>query len=204
MSRTITDKPASTEVPEINYDALIEAARKTHRKWVQGSMNCVAFAKGAEWFRGVAIEAGLTKPRVLGSYQTDAVHVHAVADTVEVYGIKDGKETLLGSAPMPVRMKARELAREQFGHFEEGDGSDAELCFGAMEQLLDHIASMQAYKAQADVAVTPEQRDYAIDAKLAEYGYPSNTRNAARAGWYACIKAYGIQAHGEEISMEPQ
>lgn len=61
------------------------------------------------------------------------------ADTVQVFGVKDGKETLLGTAPMPARMKARELARENFGNFEDGDGSDAELCFGALEQLIYHI-----------------------------------------------------------------
>lgn len=61
------------------------------------------------------------------------------ADTVQVFGVKDGKETLLGTAPMPPRMKAREIAREYFGHFEDDDGSDAELCFGAMEQLIEHI-----------------------------------------------------------------
>lgn len=61
------------------------------------------------------------------------------ADTVQVYGVKGGKQTLLGTAPMPLRMKARELAREQFGHFEDGDGSDAELCFYALEQLIEHM-----------------------------------------------------------------
>ena len=45
--------------------------------------------------------------------------------------------------------------------------------------------------------MTPEQRDAAIDAKLAEYGYPANTRNAARAGWYACLQALGITAKAE-------
>lgn len=61
------------------------------------------------------------------------------ADAVQVYGIKNGQQTLLGTAPMPSRMKARELAREQFGHFEDGDGSDAELCFYALEQLIEHM-----------------------------------------------------------------
>lgn len=46
--------------------------------------------------------------------------------------------------------------------------------------------------------MTPEQRDAAIDAKLAEYGYPANTRNAARAGWYACLQALGITAKAED------
>lgn len=34
---------------------------------------------------------------------------------------------------------------------------------------------------------TPDIRDARIDEKLKEYGYPANTRNAARAGWYACL-----------------
>ena len=46
--------------------------------------------------------------------------------------------------------------------------------------------------------MTDEQRDAAIDAKLAEYGYPANTRNAARAGWYACLQALCITAKAED------
>lgn len=59
-------------------------------------------------------------------------------DRVTLVGVRaDGSEKVLGTAPTPVRMKARELAREQFGWFEDDDGSDAELCFGAMDQLID-------------------------------------------------------------------
>lgn len=56
------------------------------------------------------------------------------------------------------------------------------------------IAAREALVAAKDAlgGVTPQQRDAAIDAKLAEYNYPANTRNAARAGWYACAQAYGI------------
>lgn len=76
------------------------------------------------------------------------------ADAVQVYGVKDGVQTLIGSAPMPPHMKARELAREQFGHFEDGDGSDAELCFGALEQLIDH---MERSAHRAILAQRPER-----------------------------------------------
>lgn len=48
---------ASPTVPEIDYDALIKAAEAKHKTWRQGSPGCVAFAKGAEWFRGVALTA---------------------------------------------------------------------------------------------------------------------------------------------------
>jgi hypothetical protein len=81
-----------------------------------------------------------------------AVQPMSEADTVQIYGVKDGAETLLGTAPMPPRMMARQLAREQFGHFEDDDGSDAELCFGAMEQLIDHMQ-----RAAHHAATQPQQ-----------------------------------------------
>lgn len=62
------------------------------------------------------------------------------SDLVQIIGIKNGVETLLGQAPMPPKMKARDLVRETFGHFDDADGSDAELCFGVCEQLIDHMA----------------------------------------------------------------
>lgn len=43
--------------PEINYPALIEAAFAKNRKWTQGTTGCIAFARGAEWFREQAIAA---------------------------------------------------------------------------------------------------------------------------------------------------
>jgi hypothetical protein len=76
-----------------------------------------------------------------GTNRNVTIHPPKVpVDTVQVFGVKGGVETLIGTAPMPARMKARELAREQFGHFEDGDGSEAELCFGAMEQLIEHMS----------------------------------------------------------------
>lgn len=43
--------------PEINYPALIEAAFAKNRKWTQGTTGCIAFARGAEWFREQATAA---------------------------------------------------------------------------------------------------------------------------------------------------
>lgn len=60
-------------------------------------------------------------------------------EMVQLIGVKDGVEHALGEVPMPARMKARLLAAETFGAFEIGDGSDADLCFGAMEELLAHL-----------------------------------------------------------------
>ena len=58
-------------------------------------------------------------------------------ETADLYGVKDGVEFYLGKVPYPPRSKAREIAISQFGHFEDDDGSDAELCFGALEQLVE-------------------------------------------------------------------
>ena len=49
-------------VPEIDYDALIRAAFAKNRKWAQGTNGCVAFAKGAEWFREQALTAAPQAP----------------------------------------------------------------------------------------------------------------------------------------------
>lgn len=77
-------------------------------------------------------------------------------EQVDLYGVKDGVQFHLGKTAMPPRMKARELAREQFGHFEDDDGSDAELCFGALEQLIDWMFA-QGFKLSAPA--TQAQQD---------------------------------------------
>jgi len=52
------DVPAVPQgAPEINYPALIEAAFAKNRKWTQGTTGCIAFARGAEWFREQSIAA---------------------------------------------------------------------------------------------------------------------------------------------------
>ncbi|WP_046060030.1 hypothetical protein [Paracidovorax citrulli] len=59
------------------------------------------------------------------------------ADTVDVVGVRaSGEHVNLGKMPMPPTMKARDIATSQFGGFQDGDGSDAEMCFGALEELL--------------------------------------------------------------------
>jgi hypothetical protein len=68
--------------------------------------------------------------------------------------------------------------------------------YGAIMWCFDAWAeSADLHTAQPAPAARPMpdcERDAAIDAKLQEYGYPANTRNAGRAGWYACMQAYGI------------
>jgi hypothetical protein len=38
-------------VPAIDYDALIEAAKVSNKTWTPGKTGCIAFARGAAWFR---------------------------------------------------------------------------------------------------------------------------------------------------------
>lgn len=69
-----------------------------------------------------------------------------MTESVDIYGInKQGIQVHLGKAPMPPRMKARELAQEQFGPFSDDDGSDAEMCFYALEMLIEWMFK-QGYK----------------------------------------------------------
>ena len=60
-------------VPEIDYDALIRAAFAKNRKWAQGTNGCVAFAKGAEWFREQALTAAPQAPALDAGVVRDAV-----------------------------------------------------------------------------------------------------------------------------------
>jgi hypothetical protein len=78
-----------------------------------------------------------------------AVAVPDEMETVDLIGVKaDGSEHALGKAPMPPRMKARDLAREQFGPFVDDDGSDGDLCFAALETLIDWLVA-QGWKCAA-------------------------------------------------------
>lgn len=50
-------------VPDIDYEALIAAAYKRDRKWAQRTNGCIAFARGAEWFREQCLSAAPTAPQ---------------------------------------------------------------------------------------------------------------------------------------------
>jgi hypothetical protein len=79
------------------------------------------------------------------------------SDTVELYGMKDGIQVHLGQAPMPPRMKAKEIVVSVFGHFDEHDDmddGDAALCFSCMTELIDYMIKQertQITQLQAEV-----------------------------------------------------
>ena len=55
------EAPRLSRVPEINYDALIAAAAVSNKTWTPGKTGCIAFARGAAWFRlQVLADMGLT------------------------------------------------------------------------------------------------------------------------------------------------
>ncbi|WP_416406557.1 hypothetical protein RCH27_08865 [Paracidovorax citrulli] len=90
------------------------------------------------------LERKVTPAPAAGAAPTDA-------DTVDVMGVRaNGEHVNLGTMLMPPSMKAREIATSQFGGFQDGDGSDAELCFGAMEELLSWLTK-QGWGAAAPV-----------------------------------------------------
>ncbi|MGN8004318.1 hypothetical protein ACTJKQ_14140 [Acidovorax sp. 22279] len=86
-------------------------------------------------------------------------------DTVDLIGVRaNGEHVNLGRVTMPPRMKAREIARSYFGHFDDEDGSDAELCFGALETFLDWLVkhgwhdTPQPTQAQAGAVPLTDER----------------------------------------------
>ena len=69
-------------------------------------------------------------------------------ETVDVVGVRsNGEHVNLEKIAMPPRMKAREIAIEQFGSFKDDDGSDAEMCFGALEYFLEWLIQQGWSKA---------------------------------------------------------
>lgn len=44
-------------VPDIDYEALIAAAFAKNKRWAQGTYGCIAFARGAEWYRDQVLTA---------------------------------------------------------------------------------------------------------------------------------------------------
>lgn len=54
ISKAMTPTSA---IPEIDYDALIKAAGQSNKSWTQGKTGCVAFSRGAQWFRLQALAA---------------------------------------------------------------------------------------------------------------------------------------------------
>lgn len=66
-----------------------------------------------------------------------ALESDALIETCQLIGIKDGKEVSLGNIAIPPQMKARELASDMFGRFTDDDGSEAEMCFWALQQYIE-------------------------------------------------------------------
>lgn len=65
-------------------------------------------------------------------------------DTVQVVGKRaDGTEEVIGAAPMPPEMKAREIVREMLGPIDEDAGNNAAMALWCCEQLLEYIGKTQ-------------------------------------------------------------
>lgn len=57
LGRASQPTQAAVRVPQIDYDALIAAARGKSKNWTQGSNGRIAFKCGAEWFREQVLAA---------------------------------------------------------------------------------------------------------------------------------------------------
>ena len=102
-------------------------------------------------------------------------------DTVDVVGVRsNGEHVNLGKIAMPPRMKAREIAIEQFGSFKDDDGSDAEMCFGALEYFLEWLIQ-QGWSKAPQPAPAPLSDDVVKDA--ARYRW-------LRENWFTMTSSY--------------
>jgi hypothetical protein len=91
------------------------------------------------------------------------VPAHDPADTVQLVGVKDGVETVIGTATMSPRMKAQDLVREMFGAWEHDDGSDADMAFAVCEQLIKWMPlNPPVFNVQAP-AVAPESIKWTLN-----------------------------------------
>lgn len=52
----------SVAVPEIDYDELIKAAAVSNKNWTPGKTGCIAFARGAAWFK-LKLASVLSQPK---------------------------------------------------------------------------------------------------------------------------------------------
>jgi hypothetical protein len=90
------------------------------------------------------------------------------SDTVELYGMKDGIQVHLGQAPMPPRMKAKEIVVSVFGHFDEHDDmddGDAALCFSCMTELIDYMTKQERTQAAKITELESQVEALRVDAE---------------------------------------
>lgn len=124
-------------------DALAEPAP------VQDERNHVGNSSFESWYADYDPSGKGDKQRARDAYAAgmgDPVYLPAPVqepETVSVYGVKSNGEVFDTGvkAPMPPRMKAKEMVREMFGPWEEDDGSDSDLCFAACEQFFEWLIS---------------------------------------------------------------
>ena len=81
-------------------------------------------------------------------------------ETVDVVGVRsNGEHVNLEKIVMSPRMKARGIAIEQFGSFKDDDGSDADMCFGALESFLEWLIQQGWSKAPQPAPAPLSERD---------------------------------------------
>ena len=99
-------------------------------------------------------------------------------ETVDVVGVRsNGEHVNLEKIAMSPRMKAREIAIKQFGSFKDDDGSDADMCFGALEYFLEWLIQQGWSKApQPAPAPLSEREEFERDWEKRHAPVPINGR----------------------------
>ena len=117
-------------VPEIDYQALIDAAYKRDRKWAQGTNGCIAFKHGAEWFRD-QVEASPAQPVQPSEQAAFEDWIHRVCPSGDVTEVQRQWEAssefsdLMDSQTAPIPLTWREASTLLSEHLEgEMTGDD--------------------------------------------------------------------------------
>ncbi len=127
-------------------------------------------------------------------------------DTVDLIGVRaNGEHVNLGKVTMPPRMKAREIACSYFGHFDDEDGSDAELCFGALETFLDWLIKhgwQATPPTQAQAGAVPLTDEQLAEIMRETWGCASIAPRHAIGFARAIERAHGIGIKGGQHGVE--
>jgi hypothetical protein len=150
--------PGTPLTDEQIQDAVTAAVKSRHLSWL-------GFKKDAndEYTIPVLSPSDFQFARVIAAVVQSPVPAHDPADTVQLVGVKDGVETVIGTATMSPRMKAQDLVREMFGAWEHDDGSDADMAFAVCEQLIKWMPlNPPVFNVQAPAVRDEEPADSAV------------------------------------------
>lgn len=163
-------KPAASP-PEIDYDELIKAAYSRDTRWAQGTAGCVAFARGAEWYRStLETQQHLTPESVNPSGVSSPTMVEALSAwasdlergiqvSIPASSLRKIAESLVASQ-QPGMERITDEENERFSQdVSSFSGSDPEATRYALDQLMRRRAALKKYQSTVQRPVAWRAKD---------------------------------------------